>query len=130
MRHSNTEPKSNPPQRQLPHPLAEIVSDWDEVFQQMEIDGCPPDTAARIRREFEVALTETLEEFEWRAFLFREIRQNLGALSSSPPARALEILDEIDELVSRLPDVDERQDVMRLIGLLGPLRKGFEGSQS
>lgn len=118
------------PQRQLPRELAEVVAGWDDLFQQAESNGCPPDTAAHLREQFQVALIEILEESEWRDFLFTEIRKNLKLLSSSSPSGALEVLDEMNDLASRLPDEEEQKHVIGLLALLAPLRKSLLGGQS
>ena len=77
--------------------------------------AAPPAVLTRMRAQFQVALAETLSKSKLRAFLLLQIRRNLKLLSGSPPTRALEALDEMTDLASRLPYKGERQDVLRRV---------------
>ena len=106
------------PQRQLPHPLAEVVAGWDEVFRQMRKAGCPPAVAARIRQQFEVALAETLAESKRRDFLLCAIKQNVQKLKlkrgcSDFPSDTPETLDQVERCASQLRDEGEKRIMLR-----------------
>ena len=94
---SNTESNHNPPQRQLPNPIAEVAADWEENLQQMRKDGCPPAVLTRMREKFQVALAETLSKSELRAFLLLQIRcfPIFSGFSFSPFYHISSIIDMI-----------------------------------
>ena len=120
MHNSNPESKSNPLQRRLPPGIAEVVAGWDDIFRQMEKDGCPPTISAHIKEQFQVALAETLEESKQRDSLFSEVRRHIQKLKperlhSGPPPGSASSLNEIERLASELPDEAEKQLVLRRV---------------
>ncbi len=110
--------ESNPPQRQLPPEVAEVLRDQEEFYRQLETEGCPPAKVAGFRRATRLALRLTLAKSKRRDFLLSGIKHHIQKLKSerlhsSFPAGSPNILDEIESLVLQLPDVAEQQTLLR-----------------
>ncbi len=116
-RNSNTKSKHNPP---LSQRSAEVLRSLEGIIQQLEAEGCPESRAAQLRESIQIALAQTLAESKRRDFLLRQIKQNVKRLrpkrfSSDFPEEAPDALRKLEGYAKQLPDVSERERILRWV---------------
>jgi len=89
----------------------------EEMFHQLELDGCPAATVAHWRESIRIAATQALAESARTNLLHQKIKQSAARLqpkrvASGFPAGSPKALDEIEGLTSQLPQSKERQVVL------------------
>ncbi len=107
-------------QRQPQPQTVEVLRDLEQFIQKMEAEGCPEATAAQLRESIKIALAQTLAESKRRDFLLRQIKQNVKRLrpkrfSSDFPEEAPDALRKIEGYAKQLPDVSERERILRWV---------------
>ena len=111
------ESKSNPPHPQLSQRVVALLQDLEEMFHQLELDGCPAATVAHWRESTRIAAAQALAESARTNLLHQKIKQSAARLrpkrvASGFPAGSPKALDEIKGLTSQLPQSEERQVVL------------------
>ena len=117
---SSTKLKHNPPQPQLSQRAVALLQDMEEMFHQLELDGCPAATVAGFRKSIQIAAAQADAESARTNLLHQEIKQSAARLrpkrvASGFPAGSPKALDEITDLASQLPQSEERQVVLKRV---------------
>lgn len=129
-----TKPKSSLTSVRLSQRSGELLQDMEEFSQQMEEEGCPPTSAAHLRKLIRIALEKTVAKSERRDFLIRGIERGFVKLRpkrflSGPRPGSAAALDEIEQYASQLPDSAERTSVLRRVKQLRECLLGGVGDE-
>jgi len=116
----STKSKHNPPHPQLSQRAVALLQDLEEMFHELETEGCPAATVAGFRKSIQIAAAQADAESAQRNLLHQKIKQSAAKLrpkrvASGFPAGSPKALDEITDLTSQLPPSEERQVVLKRV---------------